>query len=696
MQIDTMQTDKTLPSPPQSGGLHPKKKMIRLSLWVLLLILAAALFLTDWSVKSKRSGLEKTIHNRLQVLAQSRVDVLSNWLTGLAEQGNQIIQSDLFRLYAAEIDLIENDIVLLLADPQGSGQSQELAPLAEQLPLMQNLLEEFTRYSDFSAGRIINKSGQSYIATDAETTALDEGQRLLAKQALRDNRVLYSTAHSSGNGLMMQIYLPIKAPAMSDPDEHPVAVLQLSKNVSAKINEILSSAPLIDKGEITRLLQYQGQDLVELVPWLPGEIYAIDNIAISGPEQSFAKRVSPRDQRTVYSLSVKIPQLDWWVLQETDYAAAIRPLTRYRTTTIIMITLGSLLLLVLIGALWWRLLGTESKKIAEAFKQQAEQIEEQRQFLDNINANLSEYISLKDNRGMYIYINQAFADAVGREQQNIIGLDDAAIFGFDTARRLANSDQRVIQTREQLTVSEELYLQSKRYDMQISKAPFIDAQGQIKGILASYRDVTEIVDNQKKLQKATRQTIEVMVKAVELNDPYLAGHSRLMSRFAVETAKAMNCTVDQQATLKTSSYLSQLGKMFIDSHLLQKPGSLSNEEKKEVEKHVGYTIGILDGVDFDLPIAATIGEMNENLDGSGYPAGLKGTDISTTARILNAVNSFCAMLQPRSYRSARSVDEILAILKDESHKYDEKVLAALEQVALSWIGEQIIEESTSD
>ena len=453
---------------------------------------------------------------------------------------------------------------------------------------------------------------------------------------------------------------------------------------------------MINKGEITRLLQYQGQELVELVPWLPGEVYAIDNIAISGPEQSFAKRVSPRDQRDVFSLSVKVPQLDWWVLQETDYAAAIRPLNRYRTTTIIMITLGSLLLLVLIGALWWKLLGTENKKIAEAFRQQAEQIEEQRQFLDNINANLSEYISLKDNRGIYLYINQAFAAAVGREQQSIIGLDDAAIFGFDTARRLANSDQRVIQAREQLTVSEELYLQSRRYDMQISKAPFVDAQGQIKGILASYRDVTEIVSNQKKLQKATHQTIEVLVKAVELNDPYLAGHSRLMSRFAVETAKVMNRPADDLATLETSSYLSQLGKMFIDSHLLQKPGSLSEEEKKEVEKHVDYTMGILDGIDFDLPIAMTIGQMNEQLDGSGYPAGLKGDEISTSARILNAVNSFCAMLQPRSYRSARSVDEILTILKAEGHKYDAKVVSALEQVALSSIGEQIIEESTAD
>ena len=430
--------------------------------------------------------------------------------------------------------------------------------------------------------------------------------------------------------------------------------------------------------------------MVELVPWLPGEIFPLSQASHVELELSFGQRPSPRDQREVFSLAMKIPQLDWWILQETDYAQAISPANSHRRATISIIALGSLLLLVLIGALWWKLIGVENRKMAEAFKQLAAQIDEQRQLLDNINGNLSEYIGLKDNRGLYLYVNQAFADVVGRPQNEIIGLDDAAIFGFDSAKRLAHSDNKVIESRQQVTLNEELYLQSQRYDLQISKVPYVSSDGNISGIISSFRDVTEQLKNQKRSEKATRQTIEVLAKAVELNDPYLAGHSQLMSLFAVEMAKNMNCSESIQATVETASFLSQLGKMFVNPQLLQKPAVLTDDEKDQVEKHVEHAVNILQDIDFDLPICETILQMNEHLDGSGYPAGLKNEEINKAARILGVSNSFCAMIQPRSYRPARHASETLEVLKGESHKYDLEVIAALDEVVNSAIGERII------
>ncbi len=677
----------------KTNGLQQKKRIVRLSLWVLLLVITLAIFLANWELENKGEVLKESIQNRLQILAKGRVDVLSNWLLSLSTQGNQIIQSDLFRLYASEIDLIEEDIVHLLVTPVDHQQQQppqNVTHLSEQLPLMQTLLEEFTQYSGFASGRIINRSGQSYIATDANTVPLDPHQTSLAKMAIDGNKVIYSPAKATGNGLFMQIYLPIKAPSMADPQERPIAALQLNKNISGKINEILSKAPLIDKGEKTRLLQQEGQQLVELVPWLPGEIFPLSQASHVELELSFGQRPSPRDQREVFSLAMKIPQLDWWILQETDYAQAISPANSHRRATISIIALGSLLLLVLIGALWWKLIGVENRKMAEAFKQLAAQIDEQRQLLDNINGNLSEYIGLKDNRGLYLYVNQAFADVVGRPQNEIIGLDDAAIFGFDSAKRLAHSDNKVIESRQQVTLNEELYLQSQRYDLQISKVPYVSSDGNISGIISSFRDVTEQLKNQKRSEKATRQTIEVLAKAVELNDPYLAGHSQLMSLFAVEMAKNMNCSESIQATVETASFLSQLGKMFVNPQLLQKPAVLTDDEKDQVEKHVEHAVNILQDIDFDLPICETILQMNEHLDGSGYPAGLKNEEINKAARILGVSNSFCAMIQPRSYRPARHASETLEVLKGESHKYDLEVIAALDEVVNSAIGERII------
>jgi HD-GYP domain-containing protein (c-di-GMP phosphodiesterase class II) len=121
--------------------------------------------------------------------------------------------------------------------------------------------------------------------------------------------------------------------------------------------------------------------------------------------------------------------------------------------------------------------------------------------------------------------------------------------------------------------------------------------------------------------------------------------------------------------------------------------ALTKEEKGQVEKHIEHAANILQGIDFELPIHETILQMNEHLDGSGYPAGIKNQQISQPARILAVANSFCAMIKPRSYRPARPVEEIFAILKTESHMYDLEVILALEKVATSAIGERIISSS---
>jgi PAS domain S-box-containing protein len=681
-----------------AAPLQHKKKLIRLCLWILMLAVALVIFMISTGIDGKRNEIERSLQQRMEVLARGRIDVVSTWLAGISAQGNRVINSDLFRLYAAEIELFDGDIGLLLST-QGSGQGEngsELQALAEQLPMMRNLLQEFAEYSDFVAARIINRSGQSYISTKARSTALSHSQKEEALIALNSNQIIYSPAEVSGDGLIMHIYLPILAPPISDSGERPVAVLQLSKNISTKINEILSTSPLLNEGEQTKLLQYQKTGAFELIPWLPDALIPLAhelNADLSRlMDIRFDQRADSRQQRQVYSLAFKIPELNWWIMQESDPATALAALTEYKRFTISLILLGSLLFLVLIGALWWRLVGVEQQKIAAEFKQLANQIEEQRRLLDSINGNLSEYIALKDNKGIYRYVNPAFAAAVGKERDNIVGLDDSAIFGYATAQRLAHSDRFVMENHRQIIVNEEIYLQSLRYELQISKVPYIDGTGKLAGVISSYRDITAIQDSLRKSERATRQTIEVLARTTERVDPYLAGHSRLMSRFAVETAKALNCSKDVIETVKTASYLSQIGKIFLSPDLLQKPGILTDAEKKEVEKHVEHAARILDEIEFELPIYETLMQMNENLDGSGYPAGLDASQISEPARILATVNSFCAMVRPRSYRSSYPPEEIFNIMEQAEQHYDLRVVTALKEIANSPIGEKLLDE----
>lgn len=81
---------------------------------------------------------------------------------------------------------------------------------------------------------------------------------------------------------------------------------------------------------------------------------------------------------------------------------------------------------------------------------------------------------------------------------------------------------------------------------------------------------------------------------------------------------------------------------------------------------------VLQNIEFDLPIVDTICEMNERLDGTGYPNKLSGDEIRTSARILAVANAFTAMVRPRSYRNALGVEQALGILHKEKGSYDQK------------------------
>ena len=199
-----------------------------------------------------------------------------------------------------------------------------------------------------------------------------------------------------------------------------------------------------------------------------------------------------------------------------------------------------------------------------------------------------------------------------------------------------------------------------------------------------------MVEAQRRQEQATQKTVEALVRAIELTDPYLAGHSLLMGDLGVEVAKALGASPLETATVETAANLSQIGKLFVDRSLLFKTEALTAEEKKEMEQHVVHAAKVLHGIDFGLPIYDAIVQMNESPDGSGYPNGVKGEDILLTARILGVVNSFCAMVEPRAYRGARPVAEALKILRESGPAYDQKVVVALESVVNSALGEKLL------
>ena len=167
------------------------------------------------------------------------------------------------------------------------------------------------------------------------------------------------------------------------------------------------------------------------------------------------------------------------------------------------------------------------------------------------------------------------------------------------------------------------------------------------------------------LNRMNQATIEAFATAVDAKDQVTHGHIRRVQAYCL--ALAQDLGADDEATLKAleaAALLHDVGKIGIPEHILNKPGKLTPAEFDVMKRHVAIGAGILSTVEFPFPVVPIVRNHHENWDGSGYPDGVKGTDIPIGARILSVVDCFDALTSDRPYRTALSVDAAYGILQE--------------------------------
>jgi PAS domain S-box-containing protein len=467
----------------------------------------------------------------------------------------------------------------------------------------------------------------------------------------------------------------------------------LTKAISSKLGDLLDTGPLSEKGAQTYLVQKGYHSLQDVTP--KGDVLreVKDFTPGSDGHLPFAVRTSLTGSGKVYAYGHKVPRIDWWIVQEREYTLTHAPLDDKLRVMYGLAALSAMVIVFLGGAIWWWMMGRDQREVANRFREMNTVIDEQKRLLDGINSTITDPIALTDAQGIFRYVNLAFAKVVGRDVENIAGLDIAAIFGFDTAKRLIASDQRVLMASENIMVVETLWLQSRRYIFQISKSPLRsdDKQQKISGIVSVYRDITQTVEAEERGRRAVQQTIDALIGAIEAIDPFLGGHSRIMVQLSGMIAKSLHLPDRDAQTIAVAANLSQIGKAFVPRELLVKPGQLTDEEKKIVESHVEHTRAVLSQIEFDLPVVDAIYQMNERLDGTGYPQRLSADQISIDAKVLAVANAFAAMARPRSYRPGMPVEKVVDILEKDNNAYDPSVVQTLRAVLQTPEGEKLIQ-----
>jgi putative nucleotidyltransferase with HDIG domain len=194
------------------------------------------------------------------------------------------------------------------------------------------------------------------------------------------------------------------------------------------------------------------------------------------------------------------------------------------------------------------------------------------------------------------------------------------------------------------------------------------------------RDVSgELVAANERLEAANLSFATALVTTLDARDRYTAGHSALVARHARDIAKRLGLSEEQQSIAHLCGLVHDIGKIGLPPGLLEKPGPLSLEERRQMEQHPAIGERILAKVEDYAEIAQIVRHHHERIDGEGYPDGLAGDAIPLISRIIAVADAYDAMTSDRPYRGPMpSRVARLRLAQAVDSQFDTRVVAAFE------------------
>lgn len=285
-----------------------------------------------------------------------------------------------------------------------------------------------------------------------------------------------------------------------------------------------------------------------------------------------------------------------------------------------------------------------------------------------------------DLAGNYTFFNNAVCRIHGYSKEELMGMNNRQYTDPETAGKVYKAFNKVYKTGQPLKGLEWQIIRkdgTQRY-VEISILLQKDSSGKPIGFRGVVRDITERKNMEAKLQqtleslsKAYDSTLQVMVSAVEVRDPYTALHQVRSADVARDIALEMGLPQEKIDAIRMAGAIHDIGKLSIPPEILTKPAKLTSVEFALIKEHSRSGYEILKNVESPWPLAQIVHQHHERMDGSGYPRGLKGDEISLEARILAVADVVSAMVSHRYHRPAPGMEAALdEIGKNRGTLYD--------------------------
>lgn len=223
------------------------------------------------------------------------------------------------------------------------------------------------------------------------------------------------------------------------------------------------------------------------------------------------------------------------------------------------------------------------------------------------------------------------------------------------------------------------YGQASEWTVLLFFAPGFAAQSLYRLYREQRQAAEELAAANVRLQRANLSFASALVATLDARDRYTAGHSAAVAIYARDIASRMGLSEDDQRLVHLCGLVHDIGKIGLPPGLLEKPGALTLDERRQMEQHPEIGEHILRKVEDYDEIAKIVRHHHERIDGQGYPDRLPGDDIPLLSRIISVADAYNAMTSDRPYRDAMpSRVARLRLAQAVESQFDTHVVAAFE------------------
>lgn len=302
---------------------------------------------------------------------------------------------------------------------------------------------------------------------------------------------------------------------------------------------------------------------------------------------------------------------------------------------------------------------------------------EERTFLARILDELPEAVAVLDERGRYRFANVAAALRAGRDPAALLGQPAQVVGDPQRAAQLRRLSDAALESGEpQDSVAApqrgETRAVATRY------LPLVASGAQPSAVLLLERDVTADASEGEDHRDLLEAAVETILGVVDQRDPYAAYHGWRLGLLAEVIARELGAADSVRETARRAGHLLAAGKSLVPEAMLSQDLELGPSERAQVQASLAATIEIVEPLDFDGPISRTLGQLQERVDGQGFPLGLPEERILLSARILKVANAFLGLIGRQPGAAGLDLEAALDELwRQAGFAYDARVVEAL-------------------